>query len=293
MFAVLASREPAISGVTIAPRHADAAAISATIAAPTPQPGVLERQRVVAIYGHPYEPITGILGKYTPEEAAQQALKLAREAQAADGRPTVGALHITVHVAQAQQTADGTYLDRMDDRNVQPWVDAARSHGLLLILDTQLGWSDALTETKKMEPYLKLPFVHLALDPEFATKAEHVAPGKTIGTLTATSVNEVQSYLGDIVRKNGLPRKMLMVHQFRGDMIANAEQFAADPDIEVVVDMDGFGAPGVKLDAYDQFALASYSEFPGIKLFFEWDEPMMTPHELAALARPPDIVIYQ
>ncbi|MEI6136169.1 MAG: hypothetical protein WCQ48_01970, partial [Chloroflexota bacterium] len=203
------------------------------------------------------------------------------------------ALHITVQVAQAQQTSDGTYLDRMDDRNIQPWVDAAKAHGLLLILDTQLGWSSALVETKKMESWLRLPFVHLALDPEFATKGANLAPGKDIGTLDAASVNQVQAYLGDMVRREGLPRKMLMVHQFRGDMITHAEQFAVDPDVAMVVDMDGFGSPGVKLDAYDQFALASYAEHPGIKLFFHWDEPMLTPQQLSALPHPPDVVIYQ
>ena len=58
----------------------------------------------------------------------------------------------------------------------------------LLILDTQIGWSDALTERKKLEPLLRLPFVHLALDPEFATKGEHLAPGQTFGTLDGDAV---------------------------------------------------------------------------------------------------------
>ena len=172
-------------------------------------------------------------------------------------------------------------------------MDAARDHGLLLIVDTQIGWSDALTETRLLEPLLKLPFVHLALDPEFATKGERLAPGKTIGTIDAASVNDVQAYLGGIVRREGLPRKMLMVHQFRGDMITNPDRFVLDPDIEIVVDMDGFGSPGVKLDAYEQFALAPYSERPGLKLFFEWDEPIMTPAEWSSLKRPPDLVVYQ
>ncbi|MFA7250177.1 MAG: hypothetical protein WC273_11160 [Dehalococcoidia bacterium] len=296
-FALLGLRGPEITATSpIAPRVAVAAPIvftSTPTPAPVPQPGVLEGSRVVAIYGHPYEPITGILGKYAPDQAAREVLRLAREAEAADGRPTVGALHLTVNVAQAQQTVDGTYLERLGDRGLEPWVEAARANGLLLILDTQIGWSDALTETKLLEPLLRLPFVHLALDPEFATKSQHLAPGKTIGTLDAASVNEVQEYLGGIVRRDGLPRKMLIVHQFRGDMITNADRFASDPDIEIVVDMDGFGSPGVKLDAYDQFALAPYSERAAIKLFFEWDTPMMTPHELAALPKPPAIVIYQ
>ena len=277
----------------IAPRPAAAAAAVEPAAVPTPQPGVLERSRIAAIYGHPYEPITGILGKYPPEQAAQQVLRLAREAVAADGHPTVAALHITVHVAQAQQTTDGTYLERLGERGAQPWVEAALANGLLLIVDTQLGWSDALPETERLEPLLRLPFVHLALDPEFTTKGERVAPGQTIGTLDAAAVNEVQAYLGEMVRREGLPRKILIVHQFRGYMLSNTDRFAADADVEIIIDMDGFGAPALKLDAYEQFALAPYSERPAIKLFFEWDEPLITPRELADLPRPPAIVIYQ
>ncbi len=144
-----------------------------------------------------------------------------------------------------------------------------------------------------MEPLLRLPFVHLALDPEFATKGSGVAPGQDIGTLDASAINAVQTYLGDLVRREGLPRKILMVHQFRGDMIGNADQLGFDRDVSVVVDMDGFGPPGVKLDAYRQFALAPYAAHPAIKLFFDWDEPMLTPQDLAGLDQPPEIVIYQ
>ncbi|MGE3857001.1 MAG: hypothetical protein AB7G21_08610 [Dehalococcoidia bacterium] len=299
---LFAPRESSLAPATaIAPRVAEAAAVTATATptvatptpAPTPQPGVLERARIVAIYGHPYEPITGILGKHPPEEAARVAARLAREAEATDGRPTVGALHITVHVAQAQQTVDGTYLERLGPRGTQPWVDAAREHGLLLIVDTQIGWSDALTETKALEPLLRLPFVHLALDPEFATKSQQLAPGKAIGTLDAAAINDVQAYLGGLVRREGLPRKMLMLHQFRGDMIGHPERIVPDEDIEIVLDMDGYGPPGSKLDAYDQFALAPWVERPGIKLFYEWDEPILLQSELSALARPPDLIVYQ
>ena len=202
--------------------------------------------------------------------------------------------------APRAKTLAGRAPHRSCDRHASgdsPVLARSRSQqaraGLLLIVDTQIGWSDALTESKALEPLLKLPFVHLALDPEFATKGEHLAPGKTIGTIDAAAVNDVQAYLGAIVRREGLPRKMLMLHQFRGDMITNATRIVPDPDIEVVVDMDGFGSPSTKVDAYEQFALASYSERPGIKLFFEWDEPMMTPAEWTKFQRPPDLVVYQ
>jgi hypothetical protein len=63
---------------------------------------------------------------------------------------------------------------------------------LLLILDTQIGWGDAVEQARHFERYLRLPFVHLALDPEFATAASRGVPGSVIGTLDATAINAVQ-----------------------------------------------------------------------------------------------------
>jgi hypothetical protein len=57
--------------------------------------------------------------------------------------------------------------------------------------------------------------------------------------------------------------------------------------------MDGWGGRAAKLSNYDEYALASYSERPGIKLFYQWDEPLMSPEELLALPTPPAFVIYQ
>ncbi len=291
---VLANPDPVIIA-TIAPRVADAAPIVAStpVPAPTPQRGVLEHSSIVAIYGHPYVPSMGLLGELSPSEAALRAKQLAAQWQNTDGRPTIGALHVVMHVAQASQTPDGTHLGRADLGGIHPWVEAAQTHGVLLIVDTQIGWSDPLTESKALEPLLKLPFVHLALDPEFALSHNRVTPGDAIGTVDARSINEVQTWLGDLVRREGLPRKMLMVHQFLGSMIRDAERINRDPDIEMVIDMDGVGAPGDKLAGYDHFALGPYSERPGFKLFTKNDTPLMTPAEITALPRPPDVVIYQ
>ncbi len=295
----------AASAATGAPSQPAAIAARAT-AVPTPQPGVLERQRIVTIYGHPHARTMGLLGKFDdPRDAAREAKRLAAEAQAADGRPTIGALHVIVHVAQEHQTSDGTYLARLGPEELQPWVAAARDNGVLLILDTQIGWSNALTETKLLEPLLKLPFVHLALDPEFALKGQNVAPGKLIGTLDGASVNTVQAYLGDLVRREGLPRKMLMLHQFMEGMLTGTATYAPDPDIEIVVDFDGYGPVGSKIEGHAHYAVAPYAERPAMKLFTEHDEPMMSVPDITrflreraeALREPvpasPDVIVYQ
>lgn len=235
----------------------------------------------------------GVLGKYTPQEAAQEAARLASTGTQPGAPALRGALELIVAVAQAKPTADGLYLERMPDSEVARYVEAAREHGLQLILDIQIGWGDPLLEAKRYERFLVNPFVHIALDPEFATRRLGVAPGVAIGSLDAHSVNEVEEYLGGLVRVHHLPKKLLILHQFTPDMLPDTSRYRGDPAVERVIDMDGFGPPGAKLDAYNEFALAPYGHYPAIKLFFEWDEPLLANAQLDALARPPALLIYQ
>jgi hypothetical protein len=293
---------------TVAPAPARPPAGVDTVAAPldatpsvTPRahgdpatPSLLDTSRVVSIYGVPGVPVMGLLGALDPEAAAAEVASLAREYAALDpARPVIPAFHLIVDVAQASPGADGTYLGRLSAEQVQTYIDVAREHQMLLFLDVQVGWSDPLTEVRRLAPYLAEPFVHVALDPEFATAAKREAPGLAIGMLTAEQVNAVQDYLGRLVRDEGLPPKILVVHQFLEAMLDSPERFARTPGVSLVIDMDGFGTPALKLFKYDRYALAPYAEYPGIKLFERWDTPLMTPSAVLALPDPPRLVIYQ
>lgn len=250
--------------------------------------------RVVTLYGFPGIPVMGALGEGTPDEAAARVAALVRTHQAAAGATrVVGGLHLIVAVAEVAPGPDGTYLDRLDHTVIERYLAAARQHDLMLFLDVQIGWGDPLVEAQRLEVFLKDPDVQLSLDPEFSTRVYNVAPGKVIGTLGASDVNRVQAYLAGLVREHGLPPKMLVLHQFLDSMLANPETYDALPEVEIAVDMDGYGSAGSKLDHFEQFALSAYSERPAIKLFYRWDAPLMTPQQLSALPEPPGLVIYQ
>ena len=203
------------------------------------------------------------------------------------------ALHLIVAVAQRHPGNSGLYLQRMGDDRLNEYVEAAREAGILLFLDIQIGWSDALTETRLLEDALREPFVHLALDPEFATRHKGTAPGVAIGTLGSADVNAVQHYLAGLVREHNLPPKVLVVHQFLKSMLTGVEYYDDVAEVDVTIDMDGFGNPYVKLTKYDLYATADYAERAAIKLFYRWDAPLMTPARLLSLDNPPDLVIYQ
>lgn len=258
-------------------------------------PSYFDYGQVVAFYGYPGFPVMGRLGAHAdPADAAAAAAVVAAEHDAVNGdRDVIAALHLIVSVAQPTPMSDGSYLARLDRETIESYVAATREAGVLLFLDLQIGWADPLRETQRYHWALREPHVHLALDPEFATASTGGIPGQVIGTLSADAVNEVQAYLAEVARTRLLPRKILVLHQFMDHMLAEPERYDDVPEVEISVDMDGFGGPWPKLSKYDRYSLADYSERPAIKLFYEWDEPLITPAELEALEQPPDLIIYQ
>ena len=260
----------------------------------SPVTPVREPPQIVSFYGHPDVPAMGVLGHGAPAEVAARVAAWAERYDGLNGpRGAIGAYHLIVGVAQVWPTPEGDWLGHLAHERIAEYVEAAREHGLLLFLDTQIGWSDPLTEVRLLAPFLREPFVHVALDPEFATERLGVGPGLAIGSITAEQVNEVQRELARLVREEGLPPKILMVHQFTDWMIEDRESVEDHPDVELAIDMDGFGLARIKVDGYERWALTPPSERPAFKLFFDQDTPVMTPEEVQALECPPDIVIYQ
>ena len=253
-----------------------------------------QRAQVVAFYGHPGVPAMGVLGHGTPAEVAEQVAGWAKRYDRLNGpRGAIGAYHLIAGVAQANPTSDGLWLHRLSHDRIATYVEAAREHGMLLFLDTQIGWSDPLTEVKLLESFLREPFVHIALDPEFATEPLGVHPGRAIGGITGEQVNDVLRYLSALVAEDGLPTKILMVHQFTGRMLHDRDAITRHSGVELSIDMDGIGSPQAKLNGYKLFAISEPSQRPAFKLFFNKDRPVITPEEVQELDRVPDLIIYQ
>ena len=260
----------------------------------TPRASVLERAQLVTFYGYPNTPLMGILGRGSPENVADQAAEMAADYDRLNGdREVIPAFHLITGVAQAHPTPDGTWISRMPHERIAEYVELARERGMHVFLDEQVGWSDPLTEVRKLEPFLREPFVHVAIDPEFATKRAASRPGLAIGSVTGAEINEVQRYLAGIVQAEGLPPKILMVHQFTHRMILDRDVVEDYAGVDLSIDMDGFGLIRIKVAGYDAFAVSEPSERPAFKLFFNYDTPVMTPEQVQGLDPPPDLIIYQ
>lgn len=275
---------------------------SAPLPAPSPTPqlrsfveqgALLPSHRILTFYGHPHDPNMGIVGEYEKEELLPLLLAEAANYEAADPtRPVIPAFEVIATVAQRDPGEDGDYLLETDMDTIVEYANFAEANGALLFLDLQIGRSTVEAEVAKVRDILRRPYVHLAIDPEFAIRPGET-PGIHIGEVTAEQILIAQQALAQIVREEGIPPKILIVHQFREDMIIGKSRIATVPGVQVVIDADGYGSPKLKTDSYAFLIREEPVGFPGFKLFYRQDEPLMSARDVLALDPPPVLIIYQ
>ncbi len=283
------------SGESASPPPAASPPPSASAPArPAPYAGpnsILASKRVVSYYGNPNTGAMGVLGRYDPETVVAKLKEQAAEYVALSRKPVQPALHFIAAVAQASPGSDGLYCGRMSVSLIEQWADLANRHGLLFFVDLQVGRSTVQAEVNRILPLLERPYVHLALDPEFDMWGDEV-PGQQIGYMTADEINWATRTLSQVVANHGLPNKILVVHQFTEGMIVGMTNIATDPNVDIVIDMDGFGGSYAKLSKYD-FVQSVPVQFAGIKLFYREDADLISPEKIMSLDPVPDVIIYQ
>ncbi len=202
------------------------------------------------------------------------------------------ALHLVYAVAQADAGRDGTYLYHMDDEVVERYIELTRRNNMLFFIDLQNGRADPVAEAAWVQHWMRLEHVHLAVDPEF-TMAPGEKPGVDLGSMDGEVVNRIQALLQTTAQEAGVSNKILIVHQFQYSMIENKDKIAAVPGVQLVIDMDGWGAPDLKRSTYDAVITQQPIQYHGVKLFYKQDVPLMTPEEVLKLSPVPDLIIYQ
>jgi hypothetical protein len=212
-------------------------------------------------------------------------------AKAARGRTVLPALHMVVTVAQGKPGKSGMYRLRQPDELIERVLSWAEDRRWIVFLDVQIGGSSVAAELSRLVKYLERPYVHLALDPEYAMQPGGI-PGRRVGTLDAAQVNEAVQ-LTTIVDRQNIPPKVLVVHRFTQGMLTIYEQIKLDQRVQVVVNMDGFGPPRIKEDAYKSFIALEPVQFTGFKLFYKKDRPMMPPERVLGLTPKPVYIQYQ
>jgi hypothetical protein len=259
---------------------------------------LLPFNRIVAYYGNFYSTAMGVLGEYPPDVMLQKLRAAAAEWKTADPTtPVIPAIDYIAVTAQGSPGKDGKYRARMPGSEIQKAIALADQVNGIVILDVQVGKSDVKTEIPLLEAYLKLPKVELALDPEFSMKTDK-RPGTIIGTMDATDINYAANYLASLVKQYNLPPKILIVHRFTEDMVTNYKNITPLPEVEVVMDMDGWGIPAKKINIYNQVVSRKPVQFAGIKLFYKNDlalptHAMLTLPQVLKLSPQPSFIQYQ
>jgi hypothetical protein len=266
--------------------------------------------RFIAYYGHPDTTGMGVLGKQDGPHATYQAMQpLLEEYDTGDAvvvptfNPIVTVAHNGGSTGQPDNLFEANRPYYVDYSTMHPparfteYVDAADEIDGYVLLDFQPGRNTFLYQVQQYDELIRHPRVGVALDPEWRLKSgeRHLTQ---IGSVSASELNDVINYLADMVRDEGLPQKVVMLHQFRLDMITDRDQLVDRDEIALVIQMDGEGQGGLSVKDATWNAITAGTEDAhwnwGWKNFTERDTPRTnTPEETMSKRPQPVFVSYQ
>ena len=265
---------------------------------PYPLPGaLLPYNRIIAYYGNLYSTRMGILGEIPRKEMLAKLQGEVAKWQAADSTvKAIPALHYIAVTAQGAPGKNNMHRLRMPFKQIDTIISWAKPINALVFLDIQVGHSTVKSEVAELEHYLSMPNVHLGIDPEFSMKNGE-RPGSKIGHFTADDINDAIAILANIVRKNKLTPKVLVIHRFTQGMVKNYKEIKTVPEVQIVMDMDGFGSKILKKSTYMSYIYREPVQFTGFKLFYKNDNKndwkMYSPEELVKFTPKPIYIQYQ
>lgn len=337
--AVPPTTAPVASTAIPIPSTATPASPTATPVPPTPTPPPptptpagaatwLDNTTIVGFYGRAFgvAPVLGRLGEYQSiDEMAKAITGYLTDIQAVNGgKKIVPEIHLIYALAVPCEGQSDCllYEESVDPNLVDDYIKPAQQRGWLVVLDTQLGRSDPVTQIQRMidKGYLNYDNVEVALDPEYHVAPGHLTPGVPVGQIDASQVNAAQKRLDDYVQKEHLPhRKILVVHQF-GDkavndsvpwMITNKTDVTLYANVDLVIDADKLGDPATKVTEYNEITdntAYPFIHYRGMKVFPKganaqsgnYDNPLLTWRQVfgldptsagAQIQHAPDLVI--
>ncbi|GAA3918167.1 hypothetical protein GO495_20620 [Chitinophaga oryziterrae] len=257
---------------------------------------ILPYKRIVAYYGNLYSTQMGILGALPPAAMKMKLLQEVKKWEQADTLfPVQPALHYIAITAQGKPGKDHKYRLRMPFSQIDSILQMAKGINAIVFLDIQVGLSTLQEEIPTLEKYLRMPHVHLGIDPEYSMKDGSV-PCTKIGTFDAADINYAVQYLSGLVKQNNLPPKILVVHRFTQAMITHYGNIRRSDEVQIVINMDGFGYPAKKIDSYKYFVAKEPVQYTGFKLFYKNDltnGKIMQPEEVLLLYPSPIYIQYQ
>jgi hypothetical protein len=245
---------------------------------------------LVAYYGTAQTGAMGVLGATDPATMQRRLMRAARPFREA-GERIQPVYELIVTIADRSPGPEGDYSHDIPRALVESYLHAAHRNGALLLLDLQTGRSSFPDVARRWAWALRDPWVGLALDPEWRM-GPHQVPAHVIGSVTADEINRTSRWLSRLVRRDGLPQKLFVLHQFRLSMLPDIDRVVHRPGLAMVQHADGFGTRGQKLATYR--AITRPHQFrQGFKLFYQWDVHRFTPREVRRIRPAVSFVSYQ
>lgn len=250
--------------------------------------------RLFGYSGYPGAASLGRLGTGDIDE--RMAEMVASGAEYARDRkllPVMELIAVTVHGTPG---SDGMYRTRVSDDIVAAWLETARRHQALLLLNIQPGRSAMFDEVRYFEKWLTEPDVGLALDPEWAVGPDEV-PGRVFGHTSGQELDAIAGWVSELVARHDLPEKVLLYHQLHEDIVTDEDLLEPAAGVVFIKSVDGIGTAAAKTALYRRIAAATPEHVHlGFKLFFEEDArhgALMTPAEVMALTPEPVYVLWE
>ena len=250
---------------------------------------VFPRNLFVTLYGAP-QLVNTELGTLSPRRAGRSVAKLAGRYERKGGGPALPGFDLIGVVANSTAGPDRKYRTRQPPEIIDTYLRQVREIGGRLMLDIQPGRSTAVREVGALEEWIAEPDVDVGIDPEWNVGPRGV-PGQTTGAITANEINAASRRIDGIVEREGLPPKVLIVHQFTKQMIKQRRSIRQREGVQVVLNFDGIGSPAAKEAGYA--ALATRGLFNGFSIFLRLDTKVMSPEAILGLAPAVNFLLYQ
>ena len=102
-----------------------------------------------------------------------------------------------------------------------------------------------------------------SIDRSRSLSALRVRPGGVHRPLSSGEHYLRAEVLAEIAAEHGIPPKLLIVHQFREDMIQGKDKLAPVSGVQLVIDADGYGSPELKTAVYNFWSGTNQSNLRG------------------------------
>lgn len=245
---------------------------------------------IVAYYGRPHVKTMGILGEYPVSTIIQKVKAKAKAYEKAlgNGKHVTPGFDIVYEMATSSPGKNGKYVITLGEKTLMKYITAAQKNGIVVFIDVQLGKKSPAQAVKPLLKYLKYDNVHIAVDPEFSVDNLKVRPGKKIGSITGTQINEVQHMMRDYIKANGIKEdKILLIHMFTEHMVTGKKAIKYSDRVHLVMHLDGHGSPALKIKTYNGLYTDARAGLVtgGFKVFYKADHPVMTPKQVLGLEK--------